>query len=268
MKKITSKKLLNYGAMSAAILGVASANGQIVFTDIDDVAMSPGDPAVNIDFDENGSIDFSLQNFDATGGAGAVIFPGVNGSTVSNSFVGFANGNFQYPSNLAEGDVIDATASTTAAATRADLNFYSCAYSGSQFCGGNTDAYIGLVFNLDGASHYGWVKIDLTADATTYTVKSYAFNSVAGEAISAGQTLSLEDNKIEGFSSYVSNDVLTLNARTPMESLTIHNISGQELISRKLSNSTELIDLSALSTGVYIATVSVEGKLQAIKFVR
>lgn len=270
MKKITSKKLLNYGAMTAAILGVANANGQIVFTDIDDVTMAPGDDAVTVDLTENGTIDFSFENFDAGNGAGAVVFPGINGSTNSNAFVGFANGNFQYPSNLVEGDVIDASSTTTAAGSRADLNFYSCAYSGSQFCGGVTDGYVGLVFQFNGNTHYGWAQIDLSADATAYTVKSYAFDATPDTAIAAGDqgTLSTEDNRIEGFSSFVKGNVLTLNSITPMESLSIHGMTGQELISRKLSNTSEVIDLSELSTGVYIATVGVEGKFQAIKFVK
>lgn len=268
MKKITSKKLLNYGAMSAAILGVANASGQIVFTDIDDVTMAPGDDAVLIDLDGNGSTDFSPENFDAAGGAGAVIFPGVNGGVIAtNGLIGTSSAGFTYPSNLAEGDVIDGT-SPFILGDRGDLNFYSCAYSNSQFCGGVTDGYIGLVFDLDGNTHYGWVRVDVSADATAYTVKSFAYNSVADEAIMAGQTLSLEDNTIEGFSSFVSDNVLTLNARTPLESVTIHNITGQEIISQKLSNTIETIDLNGLSTGVYIATVAVEGKLQAIKFVK
>jgi len=87
-------------------------------------------------------------------------------------------------------------------------------------------------------------------------------------SIMAGETLSLEDNTIEGFSSFVSDNILTLNSNTPLETVTIHSISGQEVISQKLSNTTETVDLNGLSTGVYIATVSVEGKLQAIKFIK
>jgi hypothetical protein len=258
MKKITSKKLLNYGAMSAALLAGANASGQIIFTDIADVDVT-ATGALEIDLNEDGIVDFIAS----AGATAAVIF-----AEDTNAFVGFSAGSYNYASNLAQDAIIDATSPLSPDGGRVDLNFNGCAYDNSQFCGGVTDGYAGLVFKLSGNTHYGWMRLDLSADGSGFIVKSYAFNSVPDEAITAGQTLSLEDNKIEGFSSYVSNDVLTLNARIPMESLTIHNISGQELISRKLSNSTELIDLSALSTGVYIATVSVEGKLHAITFVR
>lgn len=275
MKKITSKKLLNYGAMSAAILGVANVSGQIVYTDIDDVTINELGTTTSVDLDQNGDIDFSLDLPNFTGGFGFVGFPGTDqgggmGST-DNVFVGFANGNFFYGSNLAEGDIIDATSPTTDPLRRADNNFYGCAYSSSQFCGDLTDAYVGLVFQLNGNTHYGWARIDVNvpdANSGTLTLKDYAYNSVANAPILAGETLSLEDNTIEGFSSFVSDNVLTLNARTPLETITIHSITGQEVITQKLSNTTATIDLNGLSTGVYIATVSVEGKLQAIKFVK
>ncbi len=275
MKKITSNKLLNYGAMSAAMLGAANVSGQIVYTDIDDITITELATGIDVNLNGNDDVDFTLYLGNFTGGPGFVAYPGTrvdngNGSTQS-AFIGFDAGGFMYGSNLVDGDIIDATSTVTDGGIRADMNFYGCAFDNSQFCGDLVDAYVGFAFLFDGNTHYGWARIDVnvTGLSGSLTLKDFAFNSVAGEAIAAGQgALSLEDNTIEGFSSYVSNDVLTLNARIPMESLSIHSISGQELISRKLSNTSELIDLSALSTGVYVATVTIEGKSQAIKFVK
>lgn len=269
MKKITSKKLLNYGAMSAALMGVAGASGQIMYTDIDDVTLTPGTDTVDIDLLGTGAIDFQAQVFDGAGGAGAVIFPGENGNVnANNGLIGTSSAGFTYPSNLVEGDVIDG-ASPVILGDRGDLNFYSCAYSNSQFCGGVTDGYIGLVFDLNGDTHYGWVRVDLSADATSYTVKDYALNLTPDEAIAAGQeTLSLEDNSIEGFSSFVADNILNVRANSVIENISIHNIAGQKVISQKVLDISSTVNLNNLTTGVYIATIAVEGKQQAIKIVK
>ena len=266
MKKITSKKLRNYGAMSAAILAGANAFGQVVYTDIDDVTLVPGDEGFLIDLNDDGTTDFEIENFPA---AGAVIFPGINGSANSNAFVGFQSGNFEYPSNLVAGDVIDATSPTTPAGERGDLNFYGCAYTNSQFCDGVVDGFIGLIFQFNGNTHYGWARVDVAADVSEYTLRDFAFDATPDAPIVAGDNaLSLADNVIEGLSTYVSNNVLTIDARQPLEAVTIHNVSGQVVISQKLSNTTESVNLSALSTGMYIATIETEGKVKAIKFVK
>ena len=270
MQKTTSKKLskrlLQYGVMSVAALGAADVNGQVVYTDVDpDETLAQGDAFI-IDV-TGGGTEFNLNNPAGLGGGpAAIITPSAGGA-----FVGITAGGFEYPAVLAEGDVIDGAAGYTAAGVRGDLNYYGCAYSNSQWCGNIVDGYLGITFQFDGNTHYGWIRMNTdVGGSNVITVKDYAFNATPDTAIEAGDdgALSLEDNTIEGFTSFVSNDILTLKARTTIESVTIHNISGQELISRKLSNATELIDLSALSAGVYIATVSVEGKSQAIKFVK
>jgi hypothetical protein len=269
MKKITSqkfsKKLASYGALSMAIAGLTDASGQIVYTDVDPDFAGGVTIDYGLDLNNDGTIDFNIDAGTVSSGMFFAVQMDNNGIT-GNSVLG-SEPSYIYPFALDAGAPV--SSGQTSFYSSGTLNFASCylGNGGSNWCG-VADKFLGLKFQVDGNTHYGWARLDLSASGDSFTVKDYAYNSVPDEAIVAGQTLSLEDNKIEGFTSFVSNDVLTLKARTPMESLTIHNISGQELISRKLSNATELIDLSALSTGVYIATVSVEGKLQAIKFVR
>ncbi len=273
MKKTTSKKILNYGVMSAAILGAASASGQVMYTDIDDAVLDVDPEALEIDFDGDGTTDISIALNTFTGGPAAVAFPGTSTSANSNAFVGSSTGGgFDYPSNLSEGTLIDGAAELTGAGGRGDLYFYAC-YPNSQWCGEVTDGFLGVSFDISGANHFGWVRMDVASNGAggvgSITVKDFAYEATADTGIEAGDgILSLEDNIIEGFSSFVSNNVLTLSARTPIESVTVHNLAGQEVISQRLSNLTETVDLNRLSTGIYIATVAVEGKQQAIKVMK
>ena len=274
MKKTTSKKIINYGAMSAAILGAANVAGQVVYTDVEPDEVIGLNGSFNIDLNADGIADFNPQVFDAPNGAGAVIFPTSNGSNSSqgsngNGFVGFAIGNYNYPSNLSSGAVIDANSDFVTDA-RGDLNLNSCNYSGSQFCDGVTDGFIGVSFELAGNTHYGWIRVDVSADASSITVKDFAFDATPDAAIVAGDNaLSLEDNTIDGFSSYVdANNILQLDARVPLNNISIFNVTGQEVVSKSLSNNSESIDINALSTGVYIARVAVAGTETTIKFVK
>jgi len=52
--------------------------------------------------------------------------------------------------------------------------------------------YLGVVFSIDGQPHFGWARLTVThpkdSCATTAVLTGYAYESVSGEAIKAGQT--------------------------------------------------------------------------------
>ncbi len=93
-------------------------------------------------------------------------------------------------------------------------------------------------------------------------------NFIGIDSVEVDSVLSLADNTIEGLSTFVANNALTINARNPLENVTIHAINGQVVVSQKLVNTTETIDISALPTGMYIASVQTEGQVETIKFVK
>ena len=72
-------------------------------------------------------------------------------------------------------------------------------------------------------------------------------------------TLGVDDNTFNNFSYFVANNQLNLSTDTPMESVSVYNMLGQEVVSQRLASNNEVVSLSALQTGVYIATVSIEG---------
>ena len=85
MKKITSKnlskRLAQYGAMSAAVMAGADANGQVVYTDVDpDVTLQVGD-VFSLDFEADTFEDLSINNPDGlAGGNAAIVFPSSGGA--------------------------------------------------------------------------------------------------------------------------------------------------------------------------------------------
>ena len=273
MKKITSKKLskrlLQYGALSVAALGATDAAGQIIYTDVDpDVTIAVGE-TFSIDFNADALENMSLSNPDGlAGGNAALAFPSSGGA-----FVGFTAGSYQYPNLLAEGDVIDDASGYTSAGQRGDLNYYGCAYSNSQWCDTVIDGLLGVRFDdlINGTTHYGWVRFDTDVNGTNLmVVKDFAFNSTPDEGILAGHNvLSINDNAFNNFSYYIDADnTLNLKSDLPFENVTIFSISGQQVISQKLSSNEGAVSISNLQQGIYIARVSVEGKTKSFKIIK
>jgi hypothetical protein len=255
-KKDFGKKLAKYGALSLAIAGVADATGQVVFTDVDpDFVGGLGD-SFAIDFNDDGTDD--IQVLQSNNGNYELVqaLP-----TAGNGVIAASNGGYLYASNLAEGAVIDASG--------AFGSFGSfCAgggYTGSQFCGAG-EGFIGVQFDVAGATHYGWVKAS-AADSSNFTVTGYAFEATPDTAIEAGDqgSLGLADQAFNNFEFFTSNDVLTMKAASAMESIVVYNLNGQVVLNRALSSTTESIDLSSQATGVYIAKVSIEGAEKSFK---
>jgi len=273
MKKITSKKfskrLLQYGALSVAALGVTDAAGQIIYTDVDpDVTIAVGE-TFSIDFNADALENMNLSNPDGlAGGNAALAFPSSGGA-----FVGFESGGFQYPNLLAEGDAIDGASGYTAAGVRGDLNYYGCAYSNSQWCDAVVDGYLGVRFDdlVNGTTHYGWVRFDTDVNGSNLmVVKDFAYNSTPDEAILAGEgVLGISDNSFNNFSYYIdASNTLNLKSDLPFENVTIFSISGQQVIDQKLSSNENTVSISDLQQGIYIARVSIEGKTKSFKIIK
>ena len=269
-KKSLSKRLLQYGALTTAALGVSDAAGQIVYVDVEPDAIIAVGETFSTDFDEDGFEDVSLQNPDGlANGNAAIVIPSSGGA-----FVGFTAGAYQYPALLLEGAIIDGASGYTEAGARGDLNYYGCAYSNSQWCDNVVDGYLGVKFNnlLGGTDHYGWIRMDTDVNGSNLmVVKGYAFNLTPDTVIEAGDegVLSLQDQYFNDFNYFVdANSQLVLKASISLENIKLFNLLGQEVFSKSLSNKNETINIESLDTGIYIAKVSIQGKSKSFKIVK
>jgi hypothetical protein len=82
-------------------------------------------------------------------------------------------------------------------------------------------------------------------------------------------TLGVASNSFNNFNYFVNaNNQLNLSANTAMESLVVYNVLGQQVVSQKLANTNEIVNISALNAGLYIATVSIDGITKSFKIVK
>tara|TARA_A100000171_G_scaffold52284_1_gene69924 strand:- start:10235 stop:11032 length:798 start_codon:yes stop_codon:yes gene_type:complete len=264
MSKITKnnfgKKLAKYGALSLAIAGVADATGQVVYTDVDPDFIGGMGDSFSIDFDGDGTDD--IQVIQSNNGNYELVqaLP-----AVGNGVIAASNAGYLYASNLAEGTVIDGTG--------AFGSFGSfCAgvgYAGSQFCGAG-EGIIGVEFDISGDTHYGWVRVDV-ADSSNFIVLDFAYESSAAIGIAAGDEgdiIGVDDQIFANFDFFVNNEQLNLSAANAMDQVTVYTILGQQVADQKLSGTNETVNISALSTGVYVAKVSIDGAVKTIKFAK
>ena len=241
---------------------------------IEDTTAAPGDAndgRFNIDLNDDGTADFSITIAEAAGGLSFVTRPRDQDNIANGgAFVGIPAGNYQYPQLLFAGDEIDTASPRTDAGVRGDLNFYGCAYSNSEFCGFEEDVYLGLVFDFQGNSHFGWVHMDFDTNDTTgtFTVKGFAFDATPEATVVVGEVLGTDDNNFSGFSHFVSDSQLNMKATTAMNNVVVYDISGKQVISQDLATTNAQINLAGLNTGVYIATVTIEGAEKTFKFVK
>lgn len=53
-----------------------------------------------------------------------------------------------------------------------------------------------------------------------------------------------------------------------MNSVSLYNMLGQHVVSQKLNNTKESVNISELQSGVYIATISIDGASKSFKIVK
>ena len=256
MKKTTptenlSKKLIQYCAFSASVLGMTDVNGQIVYTDIADETVNPGENyALDLNNDATGDLLFMVN----TGGNFAFMFPvsSISASSYnSNAIVGFSSYPYNYPSNLNTGDVIDSTNGVFSLA-RGDFNYSSCAYPGSQFCDG-MDGYIGIHLVVGADTYYGWARIQVAPDASSITIKDYAYNSTPGEAIEAGQTLSVDEFSRNNIRIVALDNTINLYNLPSSINYSLFSVNGQKVANGSVADQDSYtIEAYGLASGVYI----------------
>lgn len=126
--------------------------------------------------------------------------------------------------------------------------------------------------------------IAILGQATTGNAKQYIGNTASWQLLEdsgtfdpqglpfdvTGTVLSLVDNTFEGFSFYPNptTNILNVNAKANIENISIYNVLGQELISVAPGNINAKVDMSGLSTGMYVMKATVNGTVGSFNIVK
>lgn len=177
-KNLTHKELGKYSAMAAAFMSTATtADAAVVYTDVDpDATVVTFDPVFPIDFDGDGNVDVNMRA--ATWLGSGYIEVQENGNAVMGSA-----GVYIYPYNLAMNDPVGPAG-----------NFYTSgimllntgSFAGN-FLAPNNQGYFGVRFDIGGATHYGWVEVDVVS-AGQVDILGFAYEDTPDTEILAGDT--------------------------------------------------------------------------------
>jgi hypothetical protein len=232
----------------ASALFAVAANAQIVYTNVkpdSTIFFSKG--VFHLDLNNDGIIDYTL-NFQYINGF-CIKKKSKWGNLYSTSLSKHVlSDSLSYPKKLLANYVIDGSSrvwSTTGGKLRG--RFWSCSGVADNIGNWKTtdDGYAGLQLNDGFNTYYGWVRLSVSG-TNSITIKDYAYNSIPGQSILAGQT-----------SSVVASIGALANQQRNNEKI-IRNATQLKITPNPLSNTTtisfSLSQLSKVSIGIYDMT--------------
>jgi len=135
----------------------------------------------------------------------------------------------------------------------------------------------------------GWAyrKSNTGPEGTTFTPENWTYSGVDGleggtnnatatspfpiGTYSNGITLSVQNNMIEGFTTYpnpITNKEFTISSsNASLKEITIFNVLGKKVLTTRFSGTKATVDVSAMNSGIYILKVTEAGKTATKKLV-
>lgn len=285
MKKNTTKNtnLSKYTAVAGAVVAAGAVNAQVGYTDVNPDVVLDKNAATPYGIDFNGdATDDVLFQVQANVGSGTFPYTTSGGSvltidyTIDASYdvaagmvLGSGTGTNFAVNALNTNDVIGAAGvfGGTSGALLGYAGSYTLpAYGASgTFTGGNFlgagDKFLGAKFMAGANTHYGWVRISVAADASTITIKDYAFQAQPGVQILAGQTASIENFAVENkvtIKTTLEEAVINVTPDLIGGSIVITDMAGKEVKTSAINDVNAKISYTGLKTGVYFVEARFE----------
>ncbi len=186
----TTKKLHSYLTLAGSLVGITSqVQSQVVYTDIvPDVTINTNGGQYMLDLNNDGTVDFKLKlNIIASSSS---VVRQVNATIMgANAAIGGSlyGGVYPLPYALAQNFNIGNTVTWNTQPNPAD--HYMAIVASSSGVGnwiGQTDKYLPLRIQIAGQNHYGWARLTVAANASSFTIKDYAYEASPNTPILAG----------------------------------------------------------------------------------
>lgn len=276
-KSTLNKKLKSYSALAGTLIaaGSTSSNAQVIYTDVTPDATVTTGNAYNLDMDNDGTVDFQIAIAHATYTSSSggftlqydygLIAPSDPTSAVDTTTIAVGS---TYTTFGAKGhNLNDPIASTNAWEDGAASAYqllgiaFGAPYSALNYGDflGVTDKYIGLRFQIAGADHYGWVRLDVNSTMTSFTVKDYAYDGTAGTTILCGAMPTGIANELSHNVAIYSADqniFVNMNNAGIAGTVVVTDVLGKTVATAEVSNANVVIPMSEAQTGIYFVTVN------------
>lgn len=299
MKKLLQKKLSSFiiPIISGAMLFSARANAQIIYTDVNPnmvlscTFQTNCSPDYSLDLNNDGINDFVLsarKKYVSCGACGSLILVMANGDSavvISTASSWIANTAGGYALNALIDSSLGWTNSLTTLAAQ-EVNCVSCAPSpGSHLVHSPASGpwlnvygkYLALKIQVGTNFYYGWVRLAVSMGSNTisFTIMDYAYNSISGQPILAGDkgTTAINDDSFASTISLFPNPAtnhltIDLGSSNKKAEVTITDITGKVIYKTATRDSQELeVNTKDFAAGIYVVQIQSEDFIATKKLV-
>lgn len=281
------QKRLNSYALAAGclLLSKQEVNGQVVYTDIEpDLIVDHDLYAAEIDMNDDGVYDFFFHNnsfvfYDTSWLSfrtmqNILVGPDEVGNALAGISVSFSTGYGEftrfYPFALDQGSLVGdlqtwQTVETQVMALRVlstsgDIVGFGF-YAWYEYLSETIDNYLGVRFNdLEGASHYGWIRCDILEEGRILVIKDYAYEAELEYPIVTGDTshyVAINEN-VNALKPiiFTQSNTLTVNLNTwenPAD-ISVFDLSGKLVFHSEITENYSSFSLS-VAEGIYLVTL-------------
>jgi len=271
MKKSTTlnkTKLTSYTAFAGAIVAGSAANAQITYTDVNPDAVADSLNPFAIDFNNDATPDlaFGVQHI-----SGSFTNSGQTLTYVGAFAYAVAPAGKIVTIDTLQADTLNCGVAISQASNFGNASFGSLAlaaliqpinypFASGPYIGVN-DKYLGFQFTLGTNTHYGWARLSVAADATTITIKEYAYNATPSGAINTCQTAGIEDVAVENkvtIKPLLDEAIINVTPDLVGGTLAITNLAGQTVKTVAINDVNAKISYEGLNTGIYFVEARFE----------
>jgi len=109
-----------------------------------------------------------------------------------------------------------------------------------------------------------------TVPGQTYYLLVINVNTVSDVVIEFDDNLSIDEQAFDGFEYFPNpiQDILNLNAQTPIEKISIYTLSGQKVMEHTNITTTTQLHMTALSSGIYLMKATINGQEGTFKIIK
>jgi len=181
---------LNMYALAASAVGIGSlalsqvSQAKVVYTPADEQVSGK----LDIDLNHDGIPDFMIASWGGCGSTECWFDLDAQGLSPNNGIAYKLDQSFRPALALGKGGVIDSRRKFVGPATM----FASWAGSTHRkyvgYWGNVTNRYLGLEFQINGETHYGWARFNVKRNGTVAVLTGYAYETIPNKGIIAGKT--------------------------------------------------------------------------------
>jgi hypothetical protein len=265
-KSTFSKKMKSYSALAGSVLAVsASADAQVIYTDVapDSVVNASTGGFYDLDLNNDGVADFRLATVFVSSSSYlfdyvfALPLQGVNAiDTVTGGYAAALNAGVDV---CASSPFVDSISNPFAGLLAANVTL-PYAFTVGNFIGA-TGKFLGLRFTETEDTYYGWVRLNVAADAKSFTVIDYGCKntiigcSTTGLTTDVGIAESALANQVNIYA-FEKNITVKLDPAIAVEGVvTVFNSLGQAIKKVTITNSEMVIPMETAITGMYLVNI-------------